>query len=95
MSPADHAAAFSLAGHRALVTGGAQGIGRATALSLAAGGARWRPTCRRNAGRALVNEAEAVTATALDYFEGWYAADVDRVDSALHSQLVKRSAGQV
>jgi hypothetical protein len=42
-----------------------------------------------------VNEAEAVAATALDYFEGWYAADVDRVDSALHSQLVKRSAGQV
>lgn len=42
-----------------------------------------------------MNEAEAVKATALDYFEGWYAADVDRVDSALHSQLVKRWAGQV
>ncbi len=42
-----------------------------------------------------MNETEAITATALDYFEGWYAADVDRVDSALHPQLVKRSAGQV
>jgi hypothetical protein len=41
-----------------------------------------------------VNETDAVTATALDYFEGWYGADLARMDRALHPQLVKRSAAQ-
>lgn len=41
------------------------------------------------------NDTEAVVATALDYFEGWYAGDVARVDRALHAQLVKRSVDQV
>jgi hypothetical protein len=42
-----------------------------------------------------VNDTEAVVATALDYFEGWYDADVARVDRALHAELVKRSVDQV
>jgi hypothetical protein len=42
-----------------------------------------------------VNDADAVRATALEYFEGWYDADLDRVDKVLHQGLVKRSAGQV
>jgi hypothetical protein len=37
-----------------------------------------------------VSEKHAIVATALDYFEGWYDADLDRVDRALHPQLVKR-----
>lgn len=42
-----------------------------------------------------MNDTEAVVATAPDYFEGWYDADVVRVDHALHAQLVKRSVDQV
>jgi putative lumazine-binding protein len=41
-----------------------------------------------------VNDTEAVVAAALDYFEGWYDADLARVDRALHPQLVKRWAAQ-
>jgi Putative lumazine-binding len=41
-----------------------------------------------------VNDERAVVATALDYFEGWYDADLDRVDRALHPQLIKRWAVQ-
>ena len=41
-----------------------------------------------------MNESDAVVATALDYFEGWYDADLERVDRALHPELVKRSAAQ-
>jgi hypothetical protein len=41
------------------------------------------------------SDEQAVVATALDYFEGWYAADLARVDRALHPALVKRSAVQV
>jgi len=39
-----------------------------------------------------VSDEELVRAAALDYFEGWYDADEARVDRALHSGLVKRSA---
>jgi hypothetical protein len=42
-----------------------------------------------------VNDQEAVIATALDYFEGWYDADLARVERALHPQLSKRWADQV
>ncbi|GGN10531.1 hypothetical protein GCM10009721_43210 [Terrabacter tumescens] len=42
-----------------------------------------------------MNDADEVRATALDYFEGWYDADLARVDSALHPRLVKRSVDQV
>lgn len=42
-----------------------------------------------------MDQTDAIVAAALDYFHGWYDADLARVDSALHPQLVKRSAGQV
>jgi hypothetical protein len=41
------------------------------------------------------DDAEAVRATVLDYFEGWYDADPVRVASSLHPRLVKRSVDQV
>ena len=42
---------------------------------------------------ATVTEHELVVQAALDYFEGWYAGDVARMDRALHPDLVKRWAG--
>ena len=42
-----------------------------------------------------MSEKDAIVATALDYFEGWYDADLDRVDRALHSELVKRRPAEV
>lgn len=38
-------------------------------------------------------EIEAITATVLDYFEGWFDGDVERMDRALHPDLAKRRAG--
>jgi hypothetical protein len=38
-------------------------------------------------------EREAITRAALDYFEGWFDGDVERIDRALHPDLVKRRAG--
>ena len=35
-------------------------------------------------------EVAAVEAVARDYIEGWYTGDVDRMDRALHADLVKR-----
>jgi hypothetical protein len=35
-----------------------------------------------------------VTYTALDYFEGWFDGDVERMDRALHAKLVRRRAGE-
>jgi len=32
----------------------------------------------------------AITQTALDYIEGWYAADAERMERALHPDLAKR-----
>ena len=40
-----------------------------------------------------MTEREEITQTALDYFEGWFDADVARMDRALHADLVKRRAG--
>lgn len=37
-------------------------------------------------------EAEAVRRAALDYFEGWFDGDPERMDRSLHSSLVKRRA---
>lgn len=42
-----------------------------------------------------MNDKDAVVATALDYFEGWYDADLARAERALHRRLVKRWADQV
>ncbi len=41
------------------------------------------------------NEEASVVATALDYFEGWFDADTERMQRALHPGLAKRSLGQV
>jgi hypothetical protein len=40
------------------------------------------------------SDEAAVVAVALDYFEGWFDGDVERMDRALHPDLVKRSPGQ-
>jgi hypothetical protein len=37
---------------------------------------------------------QEITATVLDYFEGWFEGDPERMDRALHPDLVKRQAGQ-
>jgi len=37
-----------------------------------------------------VAEAQAIRQVALDYIEGWYEADVERMQRALHADLVKR-----
>ena len=36
------------------------------------------------------SERAAVEAVAADYIEGWYRGDVERMDRALHPELVKR-----
>jgi hypothetical protein len=38
----------------------------------------------------MTNEVEAAVR---DYFEGWYDGDVDRMERALHDDLVKRRGG--
>lgn len=35
-------------------------------------------------------EVAAIEAAARDYIEGWYTGDVERMDRALHADLVKR-----
>jgi hypothetical protein len=37
-----------------------------------------------------VTDSAAIRATALDYIEGWYTADAQRMESALHPHLAKR-----
>lgn len=39
-------------------------------------------------------ERDAIVSTAFDYFEGWFDGDVERMDRALHPDLVKRRAGE-
>lgn len=36
-------------------------------------------------------DADLVKDTILDYFEGWFTADAERMERALHPDLVKRS----
>ena len=45
----------------------------------------------------VITDAEraAIVATVLDYFEGWFDGDADRIERALHPALAKRSLGQV
>lgn len=38
-------------------------------------------------------ERAAIVDVALDYFEGWFTADVERMRRALHPQLAKRRLG--
>ncbi|MBV9879710.1 MAG: nuclear transport factor 2 family protein [Gemmatirosa sp.] len=37
-------------------------------------------------------DSAAIRATALDYVEGWYTADADRMERAIHPDLAKRIA---
>jgi ketosteroid isomerase-like protein len=39
-------------------------------------------------------ENGAITATVRDYFEGWFEGDEERMNRALHPDLVKRQAGE-
>lgn len=41
-----------------------------------------------------MNDTADIISTALDYFEGWYDANLARIEATLHPQLVKRSARQ-
>jgi hypothetical protein len=41
-----------------------------------------------------VVDAGPILETVRDYFEGWYDADVERMDRALHPELVKRWPGE-
>src|SRR5687768_5104034 len=43
-------------------------------------------------GQTTVSDADkaAITQTALDYLEGWYAGDTERMERALHPELAKR-----
>ena len=43
---------------------------------------------------ATADVRDAVRATVLDYFEGWFEADAGRMRRALHPALAKRSRGQ-
>ena len=43
---------------------------------------------------ATATATELITKTAIDYFEGWFDGDVERIDRALHPELVKRSLGE-
>lgn len=40
---------------------------------------------------ATLSEVDAVRAVALDYIEGWYAGDGERMGRSLHDDLVKRT----
>ena len=42
----------------------------------------------------MVTDHELITQTVHDYFEGWYDADVARMDRALDPDLVKRSPAE-
>lgn len=47
--------------------------------------------CRGAAGaQGSDSETAAITKTALDYIEGWFAGDAERVERALHPELAKR-----
>ena len=43
-----------------------------------------------NAQTTSSDESAAITKTALDYIEGWYAGDAARMERALHPELAKR-----
>jgi Putative lumazine-binding len=42
---------------------------------------------------ATATDQYLITLAVLDYFEGWFDGDVERMDRALHDGLVKRQAG--
>jgi hypothetical protein len=56
----------------------------ALSILLAAGTAPGAPS------GAAKEDAEAIRRTALDYIEGWYAGDAERMERSLHPELAKR-----
>lgn len=69
----------SAAGHAAIVGLAAAGLATA-ALALGTGSVAAQTT----------RDSAAIEATALDYIEGWYEADAERMERSLHPQLAKR-----
>jgi Putative lumazine-binding len=45
---------------------------------------------RSVAAQPAAADAAAITQTALDYIEGWYEGDAERMERALHPELAKR-----
>ncbi len=43
---------------------------------------------------AAADDQAAIRATILDYFEGWFEGDAERMDRALHPGLAKHALGQ-
>jgi hypothetical protein len=43
---------------------------------------------------ATAEDVAAIRATVLDYFEGWFDGDAERMDRALHPGLAKHALGQ-
>ena len=43
---------------------------------------------------ATADDLDAIRATVLDYFEGWFDGDAERMDRALHPGLAKHALGQ-
>ncbi len=58
---------------------------RSAILSLAAAALAHAPARAQSAA-----DSAAIRATALDYVEGWYTGDADRMDRALSADLAKR-----
>jgi hypothetical protein len=48
------------------------------------------PLLPRPVGAQSATDSAAIRATALDYIGGWYAADAERMERALHPHLAKR-----
>jgi putative lumazine-binding protein len=42
----------------------------------------------------LATERELIKAAVTDYYEGWFEGNAERMERALHPDLVKRSAGE-
>ena len=45
----------------------------------------------QHAGDPTDQDEEAITATVLDYYWGWFEGDADRMERAIHPALAKRS----
>ena len=58
-------------------------------VAAAIGASLFRPTVVCLAQSAA--DSAAIRATALDYIDGWYAADGSRMERALHPELAKRN----
>ena len=60
------------------------------ALGAIAGGVSSLQAQARVTSRPTAADSVAIRAAALDYIEGWYAGDAERMERALHPELAKR-----